>query len=40
VRAVNSDHRLSATAWLLWLVAVFVASLLAGWWLVWHVLSL
>jgi hypothetical protein len=31
-------HRLSPTAWLLWLVAIFVASLQLGWWIVWHVL--
>jgi hypothetical protein len=32
-------NRLSPTAWLLWLLAVFVASLELGWWLFWDVLS-
>jgi hypothetical protein len=31
--------RLSPTAWVLWLVAAFVASLELGWWLFWDVLA-
>jgi hypothetical protein len=32
-------RRLSPAAWLLWLVAIFVASLELGWWLFWDVMA-
>jgi hypothetical protein len=34
-----SESGQSSFAWLLWMVAVFVASLELGWWLFWSVLS-
>jgi hypothetical protein len=29
----------SSAAWLLWLIAAFIASLELAWWFVWHVLN-
>jgi len=35
----RTEARISPTAWLLWCVAVFVASLELGWWLFWRMLG-
>lgn len=38
-RRMHGLHRLSPTVWLLWLVAIFVGSLMLGWWLFWDIVG-